>query len=296
MPRKRIEEESNEILTADTITGEDMTLIKKYDALDSQREGIFKEIENAKALKKQSEQEYTNLCRDINAKERTLNYLVAEIQAQNYAAQKARDLVRKEREKEIKYIEDTLKKTQEADAQYKALLAENTELNKNLKHKEEELRQLEAELRKENERWQRHAQQVEGEAKRRETDVQEREAALKAREEEFEAYKSTIEPDLARMSAIKNENTALLAELEDAKKEIENQRLLIQAEKVKNQGDLEAERERIRKAEAVVREREARLQKAEENLKDMELEAKAAIAEANRTIKRYQNEKAIKGE
>lgn len=126
-----------------------------------------------------------------------------------------------------------------------------------------------------------------------EADLLIREAELKKQKEDFESYKESLQPEISRITSIKNENALYLQKIEQQRLDMENQRLAVVREReameeklaIANAATLQ-ERERIKA-------RDAELRNWEQNLKDYDLEIRAKNEEANRILRREKLEKEL---
>jgi len=129
--------------------------------------------------------------------------------------------------------------------------------------------------------------------KNREVDILAREENLAKEKAEFETYKESLQPEIAKITSIKNENAIFLQRIEQQRMDMENLRLSALREKESMvekeavlQASLREERERIKNEDA-------RLRNWEQNLKDYDLEIRAKLEEANRVLRREKLEKTV---
>jgi len=130
---------------------------------------------------------------------------------------------------------------------------------------------------------------------KREKDILEREKALKDEREAFENERNTIQPELDKISSVKNENILLLQEVERGQTNIRNLMLGIESEK-----QVLAESKLIHEGKMKQKELElANLEKKnrewEQNLKDFDLEVRARSAKADKMLRTMQLEKEASG-
>lgn len=267
---------------------EEIALARQADAVQNEKYLIIKTLRELKEQEAMVRASYTTLCNEFNMKQRSIEFLIAEINAQNVSLHNIKEAVKKERSEQIARIEDMEAKLKEANETYNKLISDNKEKANKLKNELDEIEEERRSFKEESERLERHVKQVENASKALESDLKDREAELSRAREEFEAYKSTLEPDLLRISAIKNENQALITKINNDKSNLDKQLMAFEHEKSKLMSELEAEKAKLIRLENSIAIREAEIRKKEENLIDYDLEVRAREAAAQKVLKRQQ--------
>lgn len=196
--------------------------------------------------------------------------------------------------KRLAELDKKLKEVAEADATMQALIRENRETKQNLAREKSLFVQE-----RENNRQLVHAantalNQNNAQWKVKEEDLLQREAALKADKEAFESYKDSLNPEIARITSIKNENELLLQKIEMQRLDMERLRASsIREKEVATETALVSKAKSEQDRQRIANE-EARLRKWEQDLKDSALEMRAREAEYNRVIRREKLEAEIK--
>jgi chromosome segregation ATPase len=234
------------------------SLAAEYNAKVKMNDSIGRSIESARA-------NVVNFERDFHTKnEKKLQEVAKRLKDIDSADKEFQELIRSNREKANKLASDQSRFDQEKMGIYERLHAAETaavQANAQLKTKVNELDEKYAELLKE--------------------------------KEEFDEYKRGLEPEMARITSIKNENEQLLRFVERQREEIsrinaqtEQNRLILdekrQADVIKSQNEAES-----------LKNEGARLRRWEQNLKDLALELKAKEVEYNKVLRRDQLQKQI---
>lgn len=189
-------------------------------------------------------------------------------------------------EKKVREVED-------ADSQLQILIKENRDKaqalarERSLFDQEREsnrqlVKSIEASLTQNNAQW-----------KVREADILARENALKIEKDEFDVYRSSLAPEIDRITSIKNENILLIQRLEQEMRNVENIRLAAQAERNQAEESKAQMVDRSNQDRMRIAGEEARLRKWEQDLKDNALELRAKESEYNRVLRRDRLQKEV---
>jgi len=125
----------------------------------------------------------------------------------------------------------------------------------------------------------------------REQDIILREKALAEEKEAFYAERESLAPEMARISAIKNENILLLQEVERERLNNRNISLGIESERQIIEEAKLVEASKQKSISEKLANEEKRLREWEQNLKDFDLETRAKSAKADKMIRQFQLEK-----
>jgi hypothetical protein len=120
----------------------------------------------------------------------------------------------------------------------------------------------------------------------KEADLLDREKLLAAEKAAFEDYKASLQPEVARITSIKNENTMLLQKIEMQNLEMERSRLASVNERQKAEEARAIAKAQVEEQRKVTQNEEARLRKWEQDLKDSALELRANKIEVDKIIYR----------
>lgn len=261
------------------------------DSLDAEKHKKDAQLKTVAELEKhiiELRKHIDDLIADHNVKKQVLNGLNASIAGANSEFAFIQSRFEKENAKLVKEYNDKLAQLNKSDATMQAIIAENRNKEKALSNDRASFDQERNVLRNKLTEMERALAQNKAEWAVREKDILDREEALKQASLEFEAYKESLTPEIARITAIKNENASLVESISSMKINVENMRLAaIQSQErakeqeIANSTNLKKERERIANEEA-------RLRTWEQNLKDLDLEVKVKEEEAQKMMKRYQ--------
>ncbi len=255
-------------------------------------------IKNAKELHRHIDEARATLSQvnhEIENGVAALKHVEDEIKSQNYVLGRQKEKFDKENAERIRLLDAKQVDVDAADATYKRLLVEVSDqkktLQNGLKDIADERRAHQIELNRLN----RHVHDIETEASKQKADIEEREKALFDAKLAFEEEKAALQPELTRISEIKNENTLLWQNIEEAKADIARQRSLMDSYKAKLDAEAEQKNAALERQIQVVKNEDGKLRKWEQDLKDFELELKAREAEAQKAMKRYQLNKVVEG-
>lgn len=237
--------------------------------------------------------EFEALSSEHAFKEKELRFVQQEVIHMQREYERLDDKIAKEQERRLADLAVKEEKLRVSSEQYDKLVAEEKEIVATLRKKEFSLAEKEKFLLAENKRWIQNAEDLATASKLLDNDVSKREAQLKKDRETFEAFKKTIEPDLLKITAIKNQNAELIRQLEQTQSKLDHEKNKIQYEKDKALEELNRSKESFRKREEAISEREKAIEKRTQELSDYELEVKAKEIEADKAIKRYKLAKQI---
>lgn len=199
--------------------------------------------------------------------------------------------VQKQNESLIKELNDKMAEVNKSDETLRKLISENQALNVSNKQKESALNDEKLICASQVYEMKKALAQNESERVKREADIAIREKALKDERDTFEAEKSSLLPELNKISSIKNDNILLLQEIERQRVINNNMLLGIESEKTVLEEAKLVEASKARTMGEKLANEEKRLREWEQNLKDFDLETRAKSAKADKLIRQYQLEK-----
>lgn len=135
--------------------------------------------------------------------------------------------------------------------------------------------------------------QNQSEWNKREADILRREDELKDAIANFESERTSLTPEMDKITAIKNENVLLLQKIEMDRVDIENIRRASISDKERLEQDRLIQQNRIKQIEDKLANEEARIRKWEQDIKDYDLEVRAKSAEADKILRRQQLQKEV---
>lgn len=238
--------------------------------------------------------EIVNLSREMETKQKALSHLDNEIKAKTFELEKQTSNFVSRQAKRADEIDRKQKEVDSADLQYKALLAEVHNKKKALESDAQKIEDERRAHKAEMGRLKTHVHDIEAELSRKNADILDRENKLVEAKKAFEAEKAALEPELRRISEIKNENEALYRKIEADKTAFENRIAAFDSYKERLNGEVAAEKAKIQKQADAFKNKELSLREWEQNIKDFELEVKAREAEAQKAMKRYQLHQSLK--
>lgn len=233
-------------------------------------------------------EEYARTCRDLNQKNADLKAVDNEIKSYGYTLAKMREDATREMAENSRVLEARLKEVEASSKEYTQLLRTNREkealLENGLNNLNKERQTNAAEVKK----WQIYAEGEKAEANKQLVDVQNRESLLKEEREQFETYKQSIQPEIDKMTSIKNENDLLWKKLKSQEDGLEKEREQLKRERQKLISETEASKAKIDEASLLLSKREENLAKSQQELFDYELQVKSKDAECEKILKREQ--------
>lgn len=191
----------------------------------------------------------------------------------------------------IELLEKQRLEVEKADKTLRALISENQNLLVSNKHTESKLNEERQLCQAQVYEMKKALEQNQSEWNKREKDILDREKSLKDEREVFENDKSSIQPELAKISSVKNENILLLQEIEQNKTNIRNLMMGIESEKQALSESKLIQEAKVKEMELVNLNQEKRLREWENNLKDFDLEVRARSAKADKLLRTMQLEK-----
>lgn len=204
-----------------------------------------------------------------------------------------RNRIVKEKELILREISEQREEVDKADKTLRALISQNESLLVSNRQKESEL--IEHRRNCDNQLYEMRKALAENQSQwdKREKDILKREQELSEEKAKFEVEKASILPEMARISAIKNESINLAKEVELQRQNnanilmgIESERQLFEEAKL-----VQANKDKVW-ADKLANE-EKRLREWEQGLKDFDLEIRAKSARADKMIKEFQLKKEI---
>lgn len=276
---RRLEEERAVIANLDTEKANKDMLLK------SAKE-IQQHIRDAKA-------ELLRINQEVENGHRTVRHLQDEIKAQAYNLSRQSESFEKANQEKLRILETKMKEVEVSDTQYKKLLLEVNAQTKTISIQLQAISAERAKHQLELNRLNTHVSQVESEDSRIRADIKAREDKLKDAIEKFDAEKEALEPELKRISEIKNENLLLWQKIEDEKAQFDRQKSNMDNYKAKLDADDVLRQQQVKNELLKLQNNEARLRKWEEDLGDRALELKSREGEAAKALKRYQLTKSV---
>lgn len=232
--------------------------------------------------------EIQSISNELETKIKAHTYLNNEILAANTSL----STLKASFEGEKKNLIDSLAvKHAEADtsnAEYQGLLRDNREKNNLLQSELQKVKDERASHKSEMTTILKNNEDIKAEAVRRENDVKAREEELAKAKEEFEAYKSTIEPEISKVSEIVNENKLLLFKIESDKNNFNAQQANFERQKLNNEESLKMQLAQVNQEALRLRNENARLKQFEQDLKDFDMQIKVRESEAIKMRDRFQ--------
>lgn len=268
-------------------------LINKFDRDAQERILHIKDINELIIEKAKMRGLLGDLNNEYNLKENAVKAVLREIEAQALTLSRQKIAFEKENTLQIKELNTKLAQVNDADKRYNTLIQEADVMKSELRG---ELFRIEQERKHFNDEMARmtlHVEQTKNEATRAQADVAGREAELEEAKTEFEAEKEAIQPELRRISEIKNENENLYTKIESDRLSFDATLKQFDAHKQNQNNDVEVIKSALKLKEQSVEDERLKLIRMEEDLNDQRLQLKAEAVEVEKMRKRYQFNKAI---
>ena len=272
---------------------EHFDLIKRLDRESSLRESILTQTKTLEDNYIVLKSNYQNLCREFDSKQKALDFIVIEIQSQNSNLHYLKDKIIRDKELELKSIEDMKLKLDESNKIYINLIQECKDKINQLNQSSQDLAIQKVFILKENENYKNQVLKSNGEMSRLLYEVSNRETKISEDKKLLEEERSSIQPSLDKISQIKNENINLLKKIESDREMFEARISAFDNEKSRYMAEMDSEKERIRNIELSLVNKQNQLNEMANEFSDRDLELKAREAEVQRLIKRYQLNKVI---
>lgn len=261
--------------------------IKKNSELN-EKTLIAQSIDDLKIQREKAEANFKSLCEELNLKKREIDWINTEIGAQNVHLKNIKSAIEKERSEEIESLKTQTERVTKANAEYQKLIQEcvtKRELLDSELHKIQSERAVHA---AESQRLNKAMVDNESKLKYGLQDLEEQRAILDKDRQEFEEFKASLEPDLKRISQIKNENQNFLNKLDSQMESLKADRQSFQNERESLYAQVEREKKRVLDYEKVIHEKEAELERKKQELSDFELELRSREIDAQKMMKRYE--------
>lgn len=269
------------------ISNKELTQLK--DTKNSERNEKILIIESIEAIQKNkqlAEKALIEITEELNLKNRQVQYLNTEIAAQNSTLKNIKVLIERDREEENAHIKSQMDKIASSDAEYKKLIKDVTEKRDFL---ESELHKIADERRlyqAESDRLNKAMQESDAHFQADKEDLDQQRAIFFEEKEKFEEMQASLEPELRRISEIKNENANFLARAEALEEGLRGQKESHAKEQEASRAEYDRQLGKLREHENALDAEEKKFQKRLQDLADYELEVKAREAEVSKKEKR----------
>ena len=267
---------------------EQRTIVAQYDTDKANKDILIKNAKELHAHIVEARKELDRINHEVENGYKAAQHVQDEIKAQNYNLSRQNDKFEKENAEKLRILEIKEKEVVSADLEYKKLSAEVNETKKTLGNQLKAIYDERIAHKNELNRLNTHVSQIESSDSKLLADIEEREGLLKEAMEAFELERDALQPELKRISEIKNENFLLLQKLEEEKVQFERQKGLMDAYKKKLDEDALVTKASYENKLKAIQNEDGRLRKWEQDLKDEALELKAMQADASKQMKRYQ--------
>ena len=238
-------------------------------------------------------EEYSNLCRAVNEKNKELRSVQNSIDAHEFTLHRMNESFDKEHAEKVRVLENRQKEVTEAGQEYQWLLKGVRDKTVQLEHSIHKIAQDKLVLEADNKKWQIYAGQAKSDADVSLIEVSKHEALLKEERQQFEAYKLTLQPLLDEIIKSKGDNTLLIKEVESKSSLLDKKIAFVEEQRQKMLREVELREDKIRQDMILLEQKEDNLVKRNQELEDYDLELKARTVEVEKQIVRYQLNKTI---
>jgi chromosome segregation ATPase len=261
--------------------------LEKENALYAEKVQINTDINEFRRKHESVRIEYEKLCNEFNLKDKQIQHLHYEIEAKSLQLARIGEHISKEREKQLDEINKKLKQVNEDAEAYNKILKEVLEKERKLNQGLEAIDTKEKFFKSEIARMERHIVDTEQTANSKWNEATQMIEDFNKEKAEFEAYKLSLEPELDRISELKNENNLLVQKINNDLNLVDKERSVVEFERGKMRAELEEERAKLNVLQMALLNRETQLKEQEQNLKDLRLELDVKEKRTQQMIKRY---------